>query len=61
MANNYYFCYSIKLKDFLKCQGLRYILKGLHHKTHRPFFMFERCEELDTALTKWSEIRKAVE
>ena len=61
MANRYYFCYSVKLKDFLKSQGLEYILKGLHHRTHRPFFMFERCDKLDVALTQWSERRKVVE
>jgi hypothetical protein len=54
----YYYCYSIKLKDFLKTQGLAYITKCLHHKTHKPFFMFERCVLLDEKLNMWSKFKE---
>lgn len=57
MENNYFYCYSCKLKDFLKSQNLRYIMKGLHYKSKRPFFMFEKSKELDEAIVKWNLIK----
>lgn len=58
MENNFFYCYSLKLKDFLKSQGFRFITKGLHPKSGRPFFMFEKSEMLDKAIVKWNEIKQ---
>ena len=54
--DNFFYCYSCKMKDFLKSQGLRFITKAIHPKTNRVFFIFEKCDELDKAITKWQEI-----
>lgn len=58
MDNKFYYCYSCRLKDFLKSQGLRFITKGLHVKSGRPFFIFEKSKELDKYLEKWLSIRE---
>lgn len=59
MDNNIFYCYSCKLKDFLKSQGFRFITKGLHPKSGRPFFMFEKSNELDLAINKWNELKNS--
>jgi len=54
---DFFYCYSVRLKDFLKCMGFKYINKALHPQSHRPFFMFPKSVELDIALKKWNEIK----
>lgn len=58
MDIKFYYCYSCKLKDFLKSQGFRYITKGLHPKSGRPFFMFERTDDFHSSLVRWNEIKR---
>ena len=36
-------------------KNLRYLHKGLNDKTQRNFWVFERSEELNDALTEWSQ------
>ncbi len=57
MENLYFYCYSIKLKDFLKSQGLNYITKALNPKTKFPYFMFNKSEKLDIAIVKWNKLK----
>lgn len=48
-------CYSVPLMEFLtKGKRLRYKLIGLHPKTHNTFWVFVRNEELENALSEWS-------
>jgi len=54
--NTLFYCYSGKLKSFLMYKkNLRYLHKGLNDKTQRNFWVFERSEELNDALTEWSQ------
>lgn len=55
--NNSFFCYSIKLKDFLKLQGLRYADTGMHHNGNL-YWRFTKSEELDNALRKWNKYKE---
>lgn len=57
--SNYFYCYSCLMKDFIKSQGLKYITKGLHPKSGRPYFMFEKSLELDKEIVKWNELKVA--
>lgn len=57
MENKFFYCYSIKLKDFLKSQGLNYITKALNPKSKKPYFLFEKSLELDVAIEKWNKIK----
>ena len=57
MNNQYFYCYSVKMKDFLKSQGLNYITKALNPNSNKPYFMFDKSKELDLAIKKWNEIK----
>lgn len=52
-----YYCYSIKVFHFLKTNGFYYIYKDKHHTTGKYFWVFERNEKLDEALTEYSKVR----
>lgn len=56
MENNLFYCYSVKMKDFIKSQGINYITKAIHPKTSRVFFIFNKGLELDVVISKWQEI-----
>jgi len=47
---SYFFAYSIDLRHALKRRGFRYVCTGLHPKTKRQFWLFERTAELNAAL-----------
>jgi hypothetical protein len=57
MDNKYFYCYSIKLKDFLKSRGFNYINKALNPNSKRPYFLFEKSKELDKAIELWNSIK----
>jgi len=57
MENKYFYCYSCTMKDFIKSQGLKYITKGLHPKSGKPYFMFEKSKELDLVIEKWNSLK----
>lgn len=57
MKNNKYKaykCFSVPQKDFLLLQGLEYLSVALDPKTKNTFWLFLRNEELDKALTLWT-------
>lgn len=51
--NNYFYCYSPKLKAHLLDVGERFICTGLNEKTHSKFWLFVRNDNLDEILTDW--------
>lgn len=53
LENKYFYCYSKPLKDFLLNKGLRYILKATHVKTHKQYWVFKSCSEIDNYLHEW--------
>jgi hypothetical protein len=57
MENKYFYCYSVRLKDFLKSQGLSYITKAINTHSGKPYFMFEKSDFLDGAIKKWNEVK----
>lgn len=52
-----FYCYSIKLKDWLKLNGL-YFIERRQHKNGNLYWTFEKNELLDKALTDWSKYKK---
>ena len=58
MENKFFYCYSIKMKDFLKSQGFVYITKALNPNSQKPYFMFNKSMELDEAIKMWNSIKK---
>jgi hypothetical protein len=57
MDNKYFYCYSVRLKDFLKSQGFNYITKAINPNSKRPYFMFEKSKNMDMAIEKWNNIK----
>ena len=55
--HNYFYCYSIKLKDWLKLSGLQYNQK-IKTKSGKYCWLFERGEELDAALSGWEKYKQ---
>lgn len=47
MTSKYFFCYSLDLRTFLRSRGFTYICTGLHPKTQRQFWLFERSQTLN--------------
>lgn len=54
---NLFYCYSVKMKDFIKSQGIDYITKAIHPRTNRVFFIFPKSKSLDVAIEKWNLIK----
>lgn len=54
MNKKYYYCYSHPQKDFLITNGLMYVIKGIHPDTQKRYWVFERNDELNSLLTKWT-------
>ena len=49
-----YCCYSIKLREFLYKQGIRYKLAALNPNSKKLFWVYIKTQELDKLLTEWS-------
>lgn len=54
--SKYFFCYSIDLRTFLKTRGFNYVCTGLHPKTKRQFWLFERNERLNNDIDRFYTI-----
>ena len=48
-------CYSIPLREFLKREGIRYELVGLHPETKLMFWVYIKDEQLNKVLKIWKE------
>lgn len=53
--NNFFYCYSMNLKKYLMDNGMIYDIVATNPNNSKLFFRFERNNELDKLLTKWSE------
>ena len=53
----YNYCYSYPQKEFLKKNGLRYILAAINQSTSKRYWLFEGCEELNRLLQEWRDNR----
>lgn len=49
----FYYCYSYPLKYFLISGGEFSIVSGIHPKTNKKYWVFEKNEKLDRLLTEW--------
>lgn len=51
----YFYCYSFRLKDFIKAFGIHYEARAINMNTGTPYFMFEKSEKLDAAIKLWNK------
>ncbi len=56
--NTYYYCYSHPLKNYLIENGEFCIVKGIHPKTSKRYWVFQRNRNLDILLTQWQLQKK---
>ena len=54
---NIFYCYSLRMKDFLKSQGLNYIEKAINPKSGSLYFSFQKGVELDKLIEKWNKVK----
>jgi hypothetical protein len=52
----YFFCYSLKLKNFLKSLGFSYELSANHKRTDKPYWVYLRSENFSKALEQWGSL-----
>ena len=55
--SNYFYCYSIRLKDFLKLQGLQFAVRG-KHPNGNYFWKVKKCSLLDEKLDLWNKYKE---
>ena len=53
MKDKYFYCYSLKLKNFLKLQGINYNYEAKHINGNR-YWVFMSCDMLNKALDDWN-------
>lgn len=53
IKSKYFYCYSTKLKSFLKAFGIDYITKGINPNSKTMYFMFDRSDKLNAVLSFW--------
>ena len=53
ILDKYFYCYSKPLKDFFLANGERYIIKSIHERTHKKYWLFEGTENLNKLLNEW--------
>ena len=53
MESKYFYCYSKPLKDYFLENGLKYIIKSVHEKTYKKYWLFEGTEKLNNLLAEW--------
>lgn len=51
--NDYFYCYSPRLKSRLLDEGERFICVGINEKTDRKFWLFKNSEKLNGVLDAW--------
>lgn len=52
----YFYCYSTSLFRFLKMEKqINYICSGLHEKTLKQFWQFERNDAVNVALLEYTQ------
>ena len=48
-------CHDTIQKKFFEKNGIHDLIYGLHPKTLKPFWVYERNEKFNAVLKKWSE------
>ena len=55
--NKYFYCYSYSMMCFLKSYGFRYICKGFNYNSKSRYYLFNKSEDLDKAISIWNTIK----
>jgi hypothetical protein len=53
LQNKYFYCYSINLYRAIRQNNIPYVMKGIHPKTNKTYWVFERNQLLSDVLKNW--------
>ena len=53
MECKYFYCYSANMKKFFCDNGLKYVVRSIHEKTKKPFWIFESGDRVTELLNVW--------
>ena len=48
-----FICYDVKQKKYFERNGFKDLVSGLHKKTLKPFWIYERNEKFDKCFEDW--------
>lgn len=57
MEQNYFYCYSYDLKNFLKLQKIFYVCQ-YKHRNGNKYWLYRSSNKLNSALTQWNLYKK---
>lgn len=52
-----FYCYSARLRRFIRDNGDRWIDKGIHRESNKPYWVFKRSTKLDRLIEEYKRIR----
>ena len=55
LKDNFIFCYSPKVMNYLRHRGCRYICKSNHEITDSPFWLYMRSPDVEAMMTEYRE------
>lgn len=55
--NNHFYCYSNRLSCFLISLKFRYISTGINKNTNKKYWVYEKSEKLDDAITLYNSVK----
>ena len=50
-----YCCYSLRLRDYLTANGIRYEICALNPNNHHRFWVYIKNDNLNKILLRWSK------
>lgn len=53
LSERFIFCYSKRKMNYLRDRGFRYLFKCIHKVNQRPFWVFDKTDEVSIALTEY--------
>lgn len=55
---SFFYCFDMKLSNYLNRNGFRHIVDAIHRKSNKRFNLYYRTEELTKALDSYHEMSK---
>lgn len=55
---NLFFCYSIRLKNFLSILKFPYENSGFNENSKRQYWVYKRTDNLNVALQYWEKLKQ---
>jgi hypothetical protein len=53
LKDNFIFCYSPKVMNYLRHRGCHYICKSNHEVTNSPYWLFMRTPDVEELMTEY--------